>query len=283
MIIPTTDRGRRMRRAAIRGAAFIAGGCQYLGRLHTSELLLRYALTLAPADDLQRIALLNRLGVVLKTNGRYDAAEICYVRVQAALEASPAPRPGDRAVLHHNLAGLAYARGEYQSAEREIRAALAINERPPVDRAADNGLLGAVLAAQFRLDDARAVLRRTLVEMEAIHGPSHYEVAVVLQNLAALDVRTDPERSEELYERALRIKRNRLGRTHPEVGVLLNNFATLHSQQQRHELAVAACRQGRDILRKRYGIDHPATRTCDQNYLTISARTARADRNGLSS
>jgi tetratricopeptide (TPR) repeat protein len=267
------DRGRRARRAAVRCVASLAGACQYLGRLNAAERLLEIALHCSPAPDAQRIAMLNRLGVVLKTNGRYDDAEACYAQVHTALYSSPDSAADARAVLHHNLAGLAYARGEYEDAEREIRTALAIPGRCAAARAADKGLLGAVFAARGRHEEAGAVLRRVLSEMEQLHGPSHYEVAVVLQNLAALDQRRDPLQAEQLYERALRIKRRRLGRTHPEVGVLLNNLATLHSQQQRDELALAQCTEARNILRRRYGPQHPATQRCEQNLRRISELT----------
>ena len=266
------DRGRSIAGAAVRCVASVAGACQYLGRLRAAEHLLQFALKLSPAPDTHRIAVLNRLGVVLKTNGRYDDAEACYARVHTALYTLPRPRPDDLAVLH--LAGLAYARGDYEHAERAIRTALAVPGRSAAGHAADKGLLGAVLAARGRPEDARAVLRRVLTEMEHLHGPSHYEVAVVLQNLAALDQRVDPVRSEELYERALRIKRRRLGRSHPEVGVLLNNLATLHSQQEHDDLARAECAEARTILRRRYGSEHPATRSCEQNCRRISDVTA---------
>jgi tetratricopeptide (TPR) repeat protein len=271
----TSDRGRRTRRAAVRCVASIAGGCEYLGRLDAAEQMLNIALRLSPEPDAQRIAILNRLGVVLKTNGHYDDAEACYAQVHAALYSSLAPQADERAVLHHNLAGLAYARGDYELAEREIRTALAIPGRSATARAADKGLLGAVLAARGRHEEAGAVLRRVLSEMEQLHGLSHYEVAVVLQNLAALDQRRDPLHSQQLYERALSIKRRRLGRTHPEVGILLNNLATLHHQQQRDQLAIDHCMQARAILRRRYGTEHPATQRCEQNLRRISECTPR--------
>ena len=267
------DRGRRTRRAAVRCVASVAGALQHLGRLNAAERLLDVALRCSPTPDAQRIAVLNRLGVVLKTNGRYDDAEACYAQVHAALYSSPAS-PDDRAVLHHNLAGLAYACGDYEHAEREIRTALAMPGRAAADRSADKGLLGAVLAARGQHEEAHAVLRRVLAEMELIHGSSHYEVAVVLQNLAMLHQRRDPEQSQQLYERALHIKQRRLGRTHPEVGVLLNNLATLHHQQQRHQLALEHCTQAREILRRRYGANHPATQRCEQNFRRISELNA---------
>jgi tetratricopeptide (TPR) repeat protein len=265
----TTDRGRLARRAAVRCVASIAGGCQYLGRLDAAERLLEVALRFSPEPDAQRIAILNRLGVVLKTNGRYDDAEACYAQVHAALYSSPAS-PDDRAVLHHNLAGLAYARGDYERAEREIRTALAMPGRSAADRAPDKGLLGAVLAARGQPEEARAVLERVLAEMEHMHGPSHYEVAVVLQNLAALAQHRDPLHSQQLYERALGIKQRRLGSTHPEVGIILNNLAMLHLQQERNQAALEHCTQAQAILRRRYGTDHPATQRCELNFRRIS-------------
>jgi tetratricopeptide (TPR) repeat protein len=268
----TTDRGGHWRRAAIRCCAGIAGACQYAGRLGSAARVLRAALVLsgrAPSGDQLQIAVLNRLGVVLKTAGRYDDAAICYAHVQSALDELRVPCLDARAALHHNVAGLAYARGDHENAEREIRKALAIRGRAAADHAADEGLLGAVLVGQGRRVEARPLLNRVLAEMEQAYGRGHYEVAVVLQNLAVLDQHDDPLRAQQLYERAVTIKQRRLGRAHPEVGVLLNNLATLHHQQRRREVALDYCAAARDILRRRYGLDHPATRTCERNFRRI--------------
>jgi tetratricopeptide (TPR) repeat protein len=268
------------RRAAARGAAGIGGACQHLGRLDAAQRLLATALTVlgpVPATDQLRLATLTRLGVVLKTAGRYRDADVRYTEVLSALT-SMSPPPHDLlAVTRHNLAGLRYARGDYQQAENEIRAALIHRQEAhaaAAERAADEGVLGAVLAAQGREAEARNLLNQVLIDMEHAHGPDHYEVAVVLQNLAALDHHQDPARAQQRYERALQIKRQQLGARHPEAGILLNNLATLHLQQGRHHLALALCTRARHLLARRYGPNHPASRTCEQNLQRIRTQLA---------
>ncbi len=253
----------------------LAGAYQHLGRLGQAERVLTVSLALSrhtSAADAQRLAILNRLGVVLKTAGRYDEAAIRYEHVQSALDTLSVARPDLLAVLRHNLAGLAYARGDYRTAETHIREALALRTRSHAagsEYVADEGLLGAVLAAQGRRAEACEVLTRVLAEMERLHGADHYEVAVVLQNCAALHQRHDPQLAQQQYERALRIKEHRLGRSHPEVGVLLNNVATLHNQQDRRQRALECCIEARGLLRRAYGPKHPATQACEQNLRRI--------------
>jgi len=227
-----------------------------------------------------RLAMQNRRGVVLKAAGRLDEAARCYEQVVIAISAMPDPPADLVAVSLHNRAGLAYARSDLAAAETLIRAAISQRERgfaPDVDIAADRGVLGAVLVAQHRDDQAREVLHDVLAAMEREHGKDHYEVAVVLHNLATLEQRHDPTRAQERYERALATKRRRLGARHHEVGVLLNNLATLHRQGGRHAIAVRLGTEAHDILRRVHGSMHPTTRACERN-LRLATQAAKIAR-----
>jgi tetratricopeptide (TPR) repeat protein len=223
-------------RATASVLAGVGGGLQHLGRLPFAAKVLTVAVRVAGHDDqasTTRLAILNRLGVVLKTDGRLDEAAACYAEVLGELRAMPEAPAAFLAVVHHNLAGLAYAREELDLARALIDEALLWRDRagaPLEDVAADRGVLGAVLAAQHRDGEARAVLHEVLATVEGLHGVDHYEVAVVLHNLAALERRHDPVEAERLYERALAIKRRRLGPRHREVAVLASNLAALQRE-----------------------------------------------------
>src|SRR5262249_12802892 len=67
-----------------------------------------------------------------------------------------------------------------------------------------------------------------------VYGPAHYDVAVNLNNLAALrQVSGDAREAEQLYQRALALKEKLLGASHPDVAVTANNLAVLHKTQGR--------------------------------------------------
>ena len=104
------------------------------------------------------------------------------------------------------------------------------------------------------------------------YGTDHYEVAVVLHNLAALDRHRDRASAQRLYERALSIKQRRLGPNHPEVGVILNNLAAFHSEQGEHDRAADVYTNARRILRRGFGAHHPATRACEENRRRVDGR-----------
>jgi hypothetical protein len=127
-----------------------------------------------PSLTVERIAALNRLGVVLRTDGRLDEAAFCFVRALNAADAMPEPPAELYADVYHNVAGLAYARRELPQAEALIKRALEWRARADAsvaDIAADCGVLGAVLVAQCHTNDARSVLNAVLAAMEVTSAP----------------------------------------------------------------------------------------------------------------
>ena len=92
--------------------------------------------------------------------------------------------------------------------------------------------------------------RRALAIFERILGPEHYEIAINLNNLAALyQARGETSEAEALYRRALAIKEKLLGPAHPDVAMTLNNLAVLLKSQGRHQQAAVALSAGALDLR----------------------------------
>ena len=78
--------------------------------------------------------------------------------------------------------------------------------------AADRAALAAILDAQGRHGEALTKLEEAIAVVEALLGPEHYEVAVLLATTAAVAERAgDDERAAALRERERRIKRRVLG------------------------------------------------------------------------
>jgi len=81
-----------------------------------------------------------------------------------------------------------------------------------VDRVA----MAAILDASGRHREAAETLRGALSVYERVLGAHHYEVAGVLENLAGAAERAgDREQAAAAGARALRIRRDVLGHTHP--------------------------------------------------------------------
>ncbi len=63
---------------------------------------------------------------------------------------------------------------------------------------------------------------------ERLYGPDHYEIAVNLNNLAAvMEATGKAEEAEHLYRRALELKKRLFGPEHPEVALTAKNLSFL--------------------------------------------------------
>ncbi len=91
----------------------------------------------------------------------------------------------------------------------------------------ENGI-ASVLCAQSKYDEAERFLRSAVSAVEAACGPDSYEVAAASDQLAQLLVTTGQvEEATAIYRAVLRIKRDTLGRRHPEVLETVHNLALL--------------------------------------------------------
>ncbi|GGK84080.1 hypothetical protein Ppa06_43320 [Planomonospora parontospora subsp. parontospora] len=193
-------------------------------RYGEAEGHLRRALALVgEADHARRAAVRLTLGVLCKETGRHDEAGARYREALLLLERHGGD-PLMEADARHNLAGLAHARG-VPGGEEHARAAIGLRSgvlgpaHPQV--AGDLAVLGAVLAAEGRHDEAEEALLRAEAVFRRRLGADHYEVAVCLVNLAHLDaLRGRAREAGRRYREALRIKRLALGDDHPEVARL---------------------------------------------------------------
>jgi tetratricopeptide (TPR) repeat protein len=82
-------------------------------------------------------------------------------------------------------------------------------------------------------------------------GPSHPEVAKVLNNLAALySLQHRYSEAEPLYQRALAIREETLGPDHPDLASTLNGYAQLLRKIKRKSEASAMQARAKEILAK---------------------------------
>jgi serine/threonine-protein kinase len=207
---------------------------QLRGALKEAEQLLRRALTIrreALGERHPLVAMnLNDLGRLLYDAGALDRAEALY---DEALNAYPANHPWRSATVF-NLGRVYETRGDYRSAERMYRQALAEqrvqygedHERVGVDL----NQLGIVLYLQKRPAEAESHLRQAIAVFRKSLPPDHYRIAEALVPLGVLLMggERSPE-AEQVLREALEIRRAAFGeedaRTR-EVARLLGGLAT---------------------------------------------------------
>jgi tetratricopeptide (TPR) repeat protein len=165
------------------------------GRYDDAERLLREALAFgeeAPGEtDIQIAAALNALAVTFKYSGRFDEGEPLLKRALRIPEQTLGPDP-PRTLrpCRHDLGGLYHARRDFEAAEpfarRAVEARVKAVGTGDLPVAVDSAALAPILDELRRRDEAEALLRDALVVVEREYGADHNEVAVTLNNLAAI-------------------------------------------------------------------------------------------------
>ncbi len=253
-------------------------GLEQLGEARTrladyagAEEALDAALALAvPRADLAAARVQNARGVAFKFAGRYDEAQAAYDDARARHERAGEALP---ATLLHNLAGLAWSRGDFAESERYAREAVARRSAEgDDDLALGQDLVGLAdaLAGLGRLDEAEATYRDALARYRVI-DPEHPEVAYALHNLG--DALADAGRAgeaERCYHDAIALKLRVLGPAHPEVAATRANLATLLGSVGREPEARALAEESAAIARA-LPAGHPIRVGCE----AVAARWRR--------
>ncbi|MCG8456058.1 MAG: tetratricopeptide repeat protein, partial [Holophagales bacterium] len=178
------------------------------------------------------------------------------------------------------LGQLLDAVGEPDRAAEHLELAL---ERRRQQRPRDDVALTAVLnnlaltrKHQGRQAEAEALARENLDLRREIWGGDHLEVAVALNNLGYILLRTegaDPEEVRELLSRGLELRRRHLGDSHPDVAVSFNNLGSLLLIEGDHKAAKPHLEQALEIWRRFLGEHHPDVLACQLNLITLLQRS----------
>jgi tetratricopeptide (TPR) repeat protein len=214
----------------IRGDALIQLGTALCGagKYDEAESWLVHALEHAERTGRELPAALNALGVLCKYTGNFAAAEQLYRRALALVSEDSA----EAATLHHNLGGLAQVRGEFAEglgdAQRawEIRRELRGADHP--ETLSDACAYATILDGLGRYDESEAIYQASLARFEELFGSEHPQIAVNLNNLAAVRwERQDATGAEALYRRGAVMKGKLLGVSHPDTALTLHNYASM--------------------------------------------------------
>lgn len=123
-----------------------------------------------------------------------------------------------------------------------------------------------------------ALYQRALAIFTRVYGADHFEVAVTLNNLAALQHACGRlAEAEQAYQRAMALKEQLFGRQHLEVAFTANNLAMLYAVQGRYAEAAPLLRRAVRIFAATLAPQHPHVVTCQENYAAVR-REVRATR-----
>jgi tetratricopeptide (TPR) repeat protein len=136
--------------------------------------------------------------------------------------------------------------------------------------------LGQYLDERGLYTEAEPLMRRALDIEEVSFGSQHPNVAIYLNNLAALLKATDRlSEAEPLMRRALDIDEASFGSQHPDMARDLNNLAQLLQATDRLSEAEPLMRRALDIDEASFGSDHPEVATDLNNLAGLLQATNR--------
>jgi tetratricopeptide (TPR) repeat protein len=263
------------------GTVMLARG-DYAGAGCTLRATLADARATVGAADPDTGGVLNALGLVARYTGAFDVAADCYARALEIVEDTLGPTHVQAASLHHNLGGLAHARGDAAAGEWharraiELRAAALGPEHPEV--AADKGAWAAILQRLGRLDEAERLLRETIETFVRAFGADHLEVGIACTSLGAvLHQAGRLQEAEEQYRAGLAIREQRTGAEHPELAATLINLGSLLAQRGQRDQARALYRRALGLLNASVDNAHP-TRLAGEQVLAELDRQCTAVR-----
>jgi len=126
------------------------------------------------------------------------------------------------------------------------------------------------LYQQGRFSEATEIAEEVLQLREKALGPDHPNVAISLNNLAALyEAQGKYAEAEPLYKRLLEIREKALGPDHPNVAISLNNLAELYRVQCKYAEAEPLYKRSLEIWEKALGPDHPNVATSLNNLVLL--------------
>ncbi|WP_320672086.1 tetratricopeptide repeat protein [Patulibacter defluvii] len=212
--------------ARVRAALVVTGASIAVDRGHYAEAVAAVEALLRDAPDgdpADRFAAATTGGVAAKALGRHDRAAAFYRIAEAALRTGALGGEA-RAVLDHNLGGLAHARGDLETARRHAEAALAWRQAAAGDRphdravAVERAALAAILIDAGECVAAVALLDAALASFAITGTDDPLDVGAAQHNLAeGLRRLGDDRGAARAYEAAVRAKSAALGPAHPEV------------------------------------------------------------------
>lgn len=223
---------------------------------------------LSPEKNLKEMLRMQRdLGHVLKSQGRYRAAEDLAQRILGSYENhNECDKEYDRDRLDAlNLLGeVLYHQGLFDEAENVFRHVLRKREaalgaeHPKMFHILNS--VGVVLEEQRKFQEAEVIMRKLLERCEKVFGTDHLNTLSVINNLGiVLQKQEKVQEAFAMYQWALRGFDRILGSDHPDALTSARNFGTFLVSQSRFEEAEAMLKRALAGQEKVLGVEHPNT------------------------
>ncbi len=232
-----------------------------LGDLETAESLSREALALRrrvlPPDHPDIAKNLADLGMILRNKGDLQGAESLFREALEEQRRVFGPDHPYNAGTMNNLAVTLMALGKNNEAEVIVRQTLALRlksldaHHPNVGHSFSS--LGQVLQAQGRLPEAEAAYREAIDR----YPPENPWRTAAMTNLAtAFEEEGNLARAEDLYRKALALKREQRGEDHLSVAVSYMFLGRVLGRQGKHEQAQSFLLEALRRFRERLPAHH---------------------------
>lgn len=263
--------------ALVRVRCGLSANLRLQGHIADARAVVETAVRSGEDNEGERWVALHELGNVATAEGRFSAAEATYEQALAAAGGEYVTGPATAGILQ-SYARLARARGDEGRAEEYIRRAIA--SRGPhatfshPDDVGDPAVLGAVLTARGRMDEAEPLLRLSCATYELLAGPQSPHLLLAMEDLAKLLALT--KRSEAaitVYSRVLDGQSAVFGPSHASLATTLHDLAVLLEATGQAEDAVALWERAATLLRDG-ARDDPAV---DVREVAVSGATNRSD------
>lgn len=237
---------------------------ELVGRYAEAEPLLKQAVEIdraLGAIGRTTIAIrLNNLGMFHMNQGKLVLARACFEEAREIDKDGVGERHPYFATRLHNLAQVAHAEGHYAEAIDLYKRAIEIRSEKLGFSHADYALsLNGLASVYSTMEDpyqAIAIYQAALRAIENAVGTDYPSSAIILENLAILYRQFGQPEADEMFRRAVAVRRRTLPSDHPNIGLSLQREAEHCLQTGRFVDAVDLFREAGQIAAKAFGQDH---------------------------
>ncbi len=172
--------------------------------------------------------------------------------------------------LYHNIAGVYFDKGEYESSLEYYKQALEIREtelgKQNVDTATTYNDIGLVYKIKGEYDEAIKYYKKALSIREEVLGRLHSDTATVYNNIAGVNgAKGENDKALKYYMQALEICEAVLGKQDPLTATTYNNIAIVYKAKRDYRKALNYYHQALEISEAVLGKQHPNTATMYNN------------------
>jgi tetratricopeptide (TPR) repeat protein/CHAT domain-containing protein len=237
---------------------------ELVGRYTEAEPLLKQAVdiekAIGPAGKSTIAVRLNNLGLFYMNQGKFALARTSFEEAREIDRHGVGERHPYFATRLHNLAQLTHAEGHYAEAIDLYKRAIEIRSETLGFSHADYALslngLASVYGTMEDPNQAIAIYQAALRAIENALGTDHPSSANILENLAVPYRQLGRPEADEMFRRAVAVRRRTLPPDHPDIGLSLQREAEHCLQTGRFDEAADLFREAGQIAEKAFGQDH---------------------------